>query len=372
MRPLRILQCGPTRHRGGVAVAIEQLCIGLAREGQEVLLFGNGVKDRRDALVDAGVRYEEYGNWEKGLTALLSASRRVRALMKEFQPDVVHVHGRGPSLLFMIAGRKPDWFTLHSSHLTEHAGILDVSLIRKFLSPTARRIFIICEEAREYVITRLGFDSSDVVFVQNGIDCTRFRCPEVEEREKARRVFEVGIDEILVLFMGRFHHHKSPGSVLNLAKVVRDAGLGNVKFALVGGGVLEEELNARIADANLEEICYLSPWRDPVEAYWASDLLVMPSPYEGFGLVGAEAMACGCPVLRTRTGGCREMIDEGITGFGCSCDEESFIKTGLRVLKESQKLKHMHDAARAKVVGNLSLDRQARCMIDVYWQHIMG
>lgn len=348
-----------------MAVAIRQLSIGLAREGQEVLIFGNGTDDM-EALAAAGVRYEEQGNWEDGPGSFLRASRRARALLKEFQPDIVHVHGRGPSLLFRLAGRKPDWFTLHSSQLTQRVGLMDISLIRRILSPTARRMFIICEEAREFVTTCLGFAPSDVALVLNGIDCARFRCPESEERAEARRTFDVGSKELLVLFVGRFSSLKAPENVVNLARVARDAGLRDVKFALVGGGELEEELEARIGEADLGEICHLWPWRDPVEAYWAADLLVMPSTCEGFGLVGAEAMACGCPVLRTRTGGYGEMIDEGVTGFSCACDEGSFEEAGLRVLREPQQLADMRDAARAKVVGHLSLETQSQRTIDTY------
>jgi len=108
---------------------------------------------------------------------------------------------------------------------------------------------------------------------------------------------------------------------------------------------------------------------DPLEAYFAADLLVMPSLHEGFGLVAVEAMATGCPVLRSRTGGSDRMIVEGRTGFCCGTDVESFILAGQQVLAEPRKLAAMRTDVREWVASRLSLRAQARTVVDHYRRH---
>ncbi|MFW5875155.1 MAG: glycosyltransferase family 4 protein [Myxococcota bacterium] len=361
---LRILQMGSTRYRGGVSVAIASLCRALAREGHAVRLVSDGGEEA-ERLTEEGVELDtlalESSPWHavRGVPV-------VRRVIRRFRPDVVHVHGRAPSLACTLAGRMPDWFTLHNTHLTERVGWYDHGPVRRYLSPLGHRLFVLDERAAEYCSRELAVANSRVCCVPNGVDCDRFTPPTVEERRAARARFGVPSDATLVVFVGRFHPQKQPEAVVDLAVAAREAGLDHVRFALVGEGTLAPLLRRRMEDAELGTTCRLHGWMDPCQAYHAADLVVMPSRYEGYGLVAAEAMAAGCPVLRSRTGGFRAMVVEGVTGFGCAVDPGDFVRVGLRVLRDPARLAIMRPAATAHARSVLSVRRQAQQTIAAY------
>jgi glycosyltransferase involved in cell wall biosynthesis len=142
--------------------------------------------------------------------------------------------------------------------------------------------------------------------------------------------------------------------------------LANVRFFLVGEGPLKGEVEQRICREQLNDVCFLRPWMDPLLIYWAGDLLVLPSSVEGFGLAAAEALATGCPVLRTRTGGFELMIKEGVTGFGCTTSEEDFVNKGLEVLANPTVLIGMRRAARLQAEDELDVEAEAARTVALY------
>jgi glycosyltransferase involved in cell wall biosynthesis len=111
---------------------------------------------------------------------------------------------------------------------------------------------------------------------------------------------------------------------------------------------------------------HLTGERDPLDVYHAADLLVLPSEREGFSYVCAEALACGTPVLRTRTTGTSETIVPGVTGRSVPIDQESFVEAALEMLGDVVRLRSMRDACAAHARRELGFDRQVRQTLDMY------
>ncbi|MGD9973177.1 MAG: glycosyltransferase family 4 protein [Desulfatirhabdiaceae bacterium] len=361
---MKIVQMGPTRWQGGVAVAIQQTCIDLAKLGHQVLLIGNG-GPVTDSITKQGIRCQEV-NWSVHPGVLPRTVWQVHRQIRAFHPDVIHVHGRAPSLVCHLSGYRPDWFTLHNVHLTEKAGPLDLGPIRKYLSPLAKNLFVLNEEAADYATRHLDVKPQRMVILPNGVDCSYFRPPTPDERNDARRLFQVEPHELLTLFVGRFHEQKNPLALLDLAEaLLKRFGL-SIKMAIVGTGPMENEIRNRIQMAGLSESCRMYGWMDPRTAYFAADLLLMPSQYEGFGLVAAEAQACGCPVLRTRTGGWDVTLQNGISGMVCQNTSIDFVHRGLELLADCSRLHAMRPAAREWAMNTLSIRNQTLRMVLAY------
>lgn len=365
--PLRILQMGSTAYRGGVTTAITTICSTLYQEGHEVMLICDG--GNLDVLLSQGIQCVVTDFFPK-IFSVLRGTIAVNKAIRQFRPDVIHVHGRAPSLLCYLSGHFPDWFTLHNTHFTGQVGAMDIGPLRRMLSPTARRFFVLDEKAKTYLCQSMGINPSKIEVINNGVDCNHYREPTLEERQKARAQFKISDNQTFVLFIGRLHPSKQPTALIAAAKSARAFGLNDIRFAIVGDGELEKQVRREIEVAGVQDICKLYEWMDPLEAYFAADLLVMPSLYEGFGLVALEALATGLPVIRSRTGGAEKMIVEGKNGFCCGTDITDFVDILMPILKNPDQLLPMRAYAREFVVTHLSSKAQAKMLLQHYRAHI--
>jgi glycosyltransferase involved in cell wall biosynthesis len=365
---LRVLQAGRTDDLGtGVTNAIKTLCLSLRRLGHEVTLFSDG--GDLDELKANGIACR-VTNLRQTPKALMQSSWQLRKILKSFQPDVVHVHGRSTALRCVLVGHPADWFTLHNTHLTRQVGFYDIGLIRKYLSPWGKNFFVLNQLGAEYLQREFGVRPGSIVQIRNGIDCQRFRPPAAHERAKARELFGVASDETFVVFVGRFHPSKQPLAVVEAAARAAKTKRTHLKFALIGDGELRDALRAAISQQGVGDICNLYPWMDPLQAYFAADLVVMPSLFEGYPLVAPEAIATGCPVLRSRTGGSAETIREGVSGFECEIEAEKFVERLFQILQEPEKLAAMRASAREFALAELGATNAARVVTRAYRGHM--
>ena len=144
----------------------------------------------------------------------------------------------------------------------------------------------------------------DVALIPNGTDVNRFASAQPANLGLPVGAFAIG-------FVGRFDAQKG---VMDLAAAwpsIAEA-LPEAHLVITGGGGSEREFRRRMADA--PRVHWLGFRRDIPSVMRALDLLVVPSHSEAFGLVAAEAMAAGVPVIATRVGGLIEVVDGGRAG----------------------------------------------------------
>jgi glycosyltransferase involved in cell wall biosynthesis len=111
-----------------------------------------------------------------------------------------------------------------------------------------------------------------------------------------------------------------------------------------------------------------TPDRDSlVAAYQSCDLFLFPSRVEGFGLVAAEAGACGRPVVTTNSSALPEVVDDGVSGYLCAIDDVDEFAARVQTLGEDAALRQrMGMAGRSKVVASFGYDQLAAGLIGVY------
>jgi D-inositol-3-phosphate glycosyltransferase len=170
-------------------------------------------------------------------------------------------------------------------------------------------------------------DTRNVVVIPPGVDVSHFYpIPEDEAKEF------VGVPENkrMILFVGRIEPLKGVDTLIEAAARLRKKGVlveGCECLAIIGGdpGESPEKISEEMArlkglarDLGTDDMVTFLGQRDQdtLQYYYsASDIVVVPSHYESFGLVALEAMACGRTVVASETGGLAFLIHDGENGF---------------------------------------------------------
>ena len=163
------------------------------------------------------------------------------------------------------------------------------------------------------------------VFASLGIPCGKTRLVKGSGVDLARHPEEAypsrEDETVQFLYVGRLMKEKGSFELLNAFLMLQEEETGRVHLTCVG--YMEdtatreaEELERLAKEAEKAGVLTRLPYDKEIHArYAASDAVLMPSYHEGMSNVAMEASACGRPVLASNIPGCREIVQEGVTGF---------------------------------------------------------
>ncbi|MBJ6749828.1 glycosyltransferase [Geomonas anaerohicana] len=236
--------------------------------------------------------------------------------IREYKIDVVQSHLLGTNLYSSLAGllcRVPVVATFH--------GFVDVQSNERFarvklfiINNGASFLVYVSDNLRAFYIDRKGFRREKSVTIYNGVDTSRY-CPCIDS--SVRTSIGLSADDVLVGSVGNIRTAKGYEYLLNAARRVVDS---NPRFYFAvaggGGGGLRDKLLQLRKDLMLEKNFFFLDYQPDVATFLNNlDIFVLPSVTEGFSISTLEAMACGVPVIATRSGGPEEIIHDGETGF---------------------------------------------------------
>jgi glycosyltransferase involved in cell wall biosynthesis len=215
--------------------------------------------------------------------------------------------------------------------LTEHWGpaedwLKDLSLppkvMRAIIENTYRRVDYLTAVSESLANEiEAVFGASTNGKIDYPIDCDVFHPNATQTAVSAARV--------LCVTRGKFDPRKGISNLLKAWKVVSQRAGQVVHLDIIGPDI--EELEPQIEAMGIGKTCSLLPWRPAVELaplMQRSTLLVIPSSYETFGRSGAEALACGVPVVATDCGGPKEYVADG-TGLLVPIEDHQALADGI-------------------------------------------
>jgi glycosyltransferase involved in cell wall biosynthesis len=184
-------------------------------------------------------------------------------------------------------------------------------------------------------------------------------------RTELRQAFELGADQTVFLFVGKFIGIKRP---MFFAEAVRRAARANSNIVglMVGDGPLRTELEEFIAEKEVPiRLTGFLNQGEIARAYIAADALVVPSEEETWGLVVNEAMTCGLPCIVGDTVGCSpDLIRSGETGEIFSSDDlDSLVNLMKSWADQSEKLTTMGVAAK-RLIASYSTEQAVQAMVE--------
>jgi glycosyltransferase involved in cell wall biosynthesis len=152
----------------------------------------------------------------------------------------------------------------------------------------------------------------------------------VEERTAFRAGFAQP-DQPIVYYVGRLVHEKGVQVLIQAAPQIVQQ-MPNVKFVIAGTGVCLDELRQLARENNVsDQFVFTGFIADDVrdKLYQVANVAVFPSLYEPFGIVALEAMAYGCPVVASETGGLAEFVRPHQTGILTRCGDPASLAWGI-------------------------------------------
>lgn len=186
--------------------------------------------------------------------------------------------------------------------------------MQKKLCERADKIISVSTYTARSIIKEYGIPADKLEVIPNGVDINRFN-PNVNGY-KMRKKWNIH-SEPIVLFVGRLDYNKGVRYLIEaFSKIIKD--ICDAKLVIVGQGPTINNIKYLINKYNLEKSVKLVGRVSDEElpkAYNASNIIVLPSLMEGFGISLLESMACGKPCIATRAGGVEDVILNGKTGF---------------------------------------------------------
>jgi glycosyltransferase involved in cell wall biosynthesis len=178
-----------------------------------------------------------------------------------------------------------------------------------------------------------------------------------------------------VLFVGYIVENKGPHILVDAVLRLRSK-YPTIRLQLLGpSGFLQERLQAQIhaagAEANVDFVGFVDLGRLP-EYYRAADVFCAPAAeFEGFGQVNLEAMACGCPVVASTSGGAVEAVVHGQTGMLVPANDTSATAVALdQLLSDAPLRRRLGEAGRQRVENYFALDKFIQRVLATYHKAI--
>lgn len=226
-----------------------------------------------------------------------------RKLIRDFKPDVIHAHMVHANIFARINRIfRPVPKLICTAHSSNEGGRLRMLAYKltNFLSDFDTNV---SQRARDEFVEKGAFTSKSG-FIYNGINLDKFKKFECS----------ISSSKFKMIAVGRLNYAKDFPNLIHAIKLIVDQGYSNISLAIVGEGEERSNLESLIQKLNLHKVISLLGRRDDIaELMNASELFILSSIFEGFGLVVAEAMACDTFVVSTNCGGVKEVMgDTGI------------------------------------------------------------
>ncbi|MEK5430665.1 N-acetyl-alpha-D-glucosaminyl L-malate synthase BshA [Lysinibacillus sp. FSL R7-0073] len=349
MKKLKIgITCYPTV--GGSGVIATELGKMLAERGHEIHFITSSVPFRLNKIYPTvffhEVEVNNYSVFQYSPYDIALASK-MADVIKDEELDVLHVHYAIPHAVCAVLAR-------------EMSG-RDIGIVTTLHGTD---ISVLGQDSTLSQAIKYGIDKSDIVTtVSHALKEQTYELIDtvkpietiynfVDEREyfprnsgNLKEQFGIQEDEKVLIHVSNFRKIKNLPHIIDAFMKIR----ANVKakLLLVGDGPEKHRVMDQVKESPyMKDVLFLGKQENLAELYAISDLKLLLSQQESFGLVLLEAMACGVPCIGTNVGGIPEVIEHGLDGFIVELgDTEAVAEYAVQLLQDEEKLLRFREAA---------------------------
>lgn len=305
---------------GGSGIVGSELGRELAERGHNVHFISSSLPTRLTELNER-VHFHEvemmnYPLFEHQPYDLALATKMATVARSE-KLDLLHVHYAIPHSISAILAREsikekrfvPVITTLHGTDITLVGADRSYLPITKYGLQQSNGVTAVSRFLKQATIETFDFDEIEVI--------PNFICPAHYQRidESPLKTEFSPNGEKLLTHVSNFRPVKRPVDCIEIFAAARNE-VSNVKLLMVGDGPERAACEYRARQLNVAEFVHFVGKRENIADYLGiSDVFLLPSELESFGLAALEAQACEVPVVATRIGGIPEVVIENETGF---------------------------------------------------------
>lgn len=338
--------------KGGVATIIDQL---LLDERVDSFCL---IPDQHESEIKNKKNYKSYVRTGRNLKSFFKLAIAFIKYLKFVKPDIIHIHSSFAGiicrLILFFTFTKPK--IIYCPHAFSF--MMDTTSFKKKIYVALERVFlintdlVICtSEYEKNIGLSYGFSDKKLVTVYNSV------LPPLVSFSKDENSLQT--NNIKVLFVGRLDYQKGVDVLEDIINKVGE----NFEFTAVGDSVVNKK-NKALLPNKVKQVGWVN--RTQLARFYSeTDIVIMPSRWESFGLVAVEANSYGKPVLATDCTSLPEIIKHNVNGFLFEKDNPANAITILKSL-HVEELKEMKNACIKKYEKNFSTQVMLNNVYNIY------
>ncbi len=313
---------------------------------------GGDVKEQRDGLT---IYRLKYGFKISNTPFSFSWLWKVRRILREEKPDLLHIHAPVCGLpdIAALMSRAPYVVTYHSGSMRKGRLLPDIAvaiyefLFLPILLRRAARIVSASDAVREGFLARYP----QVSVIPPAVDHVLF----APASRKEGRILFVAAD------VSRATEYKGLDIVMEALALLQARGI-EARLDVVGDGDMREEYEKRASEKKLTGIRFLGRLHGEAlaRAYKDASIFVLPTANDSYPISILEAMSAALPVVATRVGDIPRLVEDGVTGFLVPRDAETFAGKLEILLRDPEQAALFGAAGRNKVLRECSWEERAQ------------
>jgi len=303
--------------------------------------------------------------------------KRLRALLKEVCPDIVHIQYIAPGLLPIIAARLAGIKTVFAT--VHQPGRVHASKAKLLFKAAAKLCTVFFCNSKAVEESWFGdsqiFNSEKIdkkrkhFTIYNGVDVDEIdRIGKEAETERIRGSLNIKNKKVIGV-VGRLRSEKGQAVLLKAMVDVINA-FPDTVLLVVGDGPDSQHLKAMAVDLGIDNhVLWLGQknQQEVFELYSVMDVVAVPSIFEGFGFTAAEAMAARVPVVATRVDGLCEVVADRVTGYLVNKEDSRDLALAIiALLSDSGMARRLGQNGNERTREKFSVDRFKELIIMAY------
>jgi len=298
---------------------------------------------------------------------------RLYRFLREQDYTIIHTHTSKAGFVGRLAARlarvKIIVHTVHgfAFHEESHPLMLRLyALLERFAAHSCDRIVTVSKFHRNWAL-QLGIGNKEkVVAVPNGIPLKRVISDK--DSKNTRQDLGVAPDELMILTTGRLSQQKGLEYLINAVPTLKKQLSHSFKVVLAGNGPLRPKLEQMVIDLEIQnKVLFLGFRNDIGNLLSASDIVVLPSLWEGLSIALLEAMAVGKPIVTTTIGSNREVTREGKAAILVPPkDTDALVNAILKIVNDNAIAEYLSAQAKEVYLSSYTEKQMIKKYREVY------